>query len=86
VLEKIPAPLAKQVSESVSVPTIGIGAGPHCDGQVLVLHDMLGLNKDFSPRFLRRYADMHKIMTEAVQHYIKDVKSGDFPNEDEQYR
>ena len=86
VLEKIPAPLAKKVTESVTVPTIGIGAGPHCDGQVLVLHDMLGLNKDFSPRFLRRYADLHKSMTDAVQNYIKDVKSGDFPNEDEQYK
>jgi 3-methyl-2-oxobutanoate hydroxymethyltransferase len=85
VLEKIPAPLAKQVTESVSVPTIGIGAGADCDGQVLVLHDMLGLNKDFSPRFLRRYADLHSSMTGAVQNYIKDVKSGDFPNKDEQY-
>jgi 3-methyl-2-oxobutanoate hydroxymethyltransferase len=86
VLEKIPAPLAKQVTEAVSVPTIGIGAGSHCDGQVLVLHDMLGLNKDFSPRFLRRYSDMHSSMTGAVQNYIHDVKSGDFPNEDEQYK
>ncbi|MDX1590516.1 MAG: 3-methyl-2-oxobutanoate hydroxymethyltransferase [Balneolaceae bacterium] len=86
VLEKIPAPLAKKVTESVSVPTIGIGAGPHCDGQVLVLHDMLGLNKDFSPRFLRRYADLYQSMTDAVQHYIKDVKGGDFPNKDEQYK
>jgi len=85
VLEKIPSTLAKKVTESVDVPTIGIGAGPHCDGQVLVLHDMLGLNKDFSPRFLRRYADLHTSMTEAVGSYIKDVKSGDFPNEDEQY-
>lgn len=86
VLEKIPSGLAKKVTESVSVPTIGIGAGPHCDGQVLVLHDMLGLNKDFSPRFLRRYADLHSVMHEAVEHYIKDVKVGDFPNEDEQYK
>ena len=85
VLEKIPSALAKKVTESVAVPTIGIGAGPHCDGQVLVLHDMLGLNKDFSPRFLRRYADLHTSMTEAVGSYIKDVKNGDFPNEDEQY-
>lgn len=85
VLEKIPAKLAKQVTESVSVPTIGIGAGAQCDGQVLVIHDMLGLNKDFSPRFLRRYEDLHGKMTDAVTHYIKDVKSGDFPNEDEQY-
>jgi 3-methyl-2-oxobutanoate hydroxymethyltransferase len=85
VLEKIPSALAKKVTESVAVPTIGIGAGPHCDGQVLVLHDMLGLNKDFSPRFLRRYTDLHTSMTEAVGSYIKDVKRGDFPNEDEQY-
>jgi 3-methyl-2-oxobutanoate hydroxymethyltransferase len=85
VLEKIPAPLAKKVTDSVSVPTIGIGAGADCDGQVLVLHDMLGLNKDFSPRFLRRYADLHSSMTGAVQNYIKDVKRGDFPNKDEQY-
>lgn len=85
VLEKIPAKLAKQVSEAISIPTIGIGAGPDCDGQVLVTHDMLGLNKEFKPRFLRRYADMHSDMTNAVQSYIKDVKSGDFPNEDEQY-
>lgn len=85
VLEKIPSGLAKKVTESLSVPTIGIGAGPHCDGQVLVLHDMLGLNKDFSPRFLRRYADLHESMTGAVQHYISDVKEGTFPNESEQY-
>ncbi|HMB40532.1 MAG TPA: 3-methyl-2-oxobutanoate hydroxymethyltransferase [Balneolaceae bacterium] len=85
VLEKIPSGLAKKVTESLSVPTIGIGAGPHCDGQVLVLHDMLGLNKDFSPRFLRRYADLHKSMTGAVKHYISDVKEGSFPNENEQY-
>ncbi|MCG2588340.1 3-methyl-2-oxobutanoate hydroxymethyltransferase [Rhodohalobacter sulfatireducens] len=85
VLEKIPADLAKKVTDSVSVPTIGIGAGRQCDGQVLVIHDMLGLNKDFSPRFLRRYEDLHSKMTDAVTHYIKDVKSGDFPNVDEQY-
>ncbi len=85
VLEKIPTSLARKVSESVSVPTIGIGAGPYCDGQVLVLHDMLGLNKDFSPRFLRRYADLHASMSDAVVRYIQDVKTGDFPNEDEQY-
>lgn len=85
VLEKIPADLAKKVTNSLSVPTIGIGAGSHCDGQVLVIHDMLGLNKDFSPRFLRRYEDFHSKMTDAVTHYIRDVKSGDFPNEDEQY-
>lgn len=85
VLEKIPAKLAKQVSESLSIPTIGIGAGNGTDGQVLVIHDMLGLNKGFSPKFLRRYADMGTIMTDAVQQYIGDVKSSDFPNENEQY-
>lgn len=85
VLEKIPSALAAEVTRSVSVPTIGIGAGPECDGQVLVLHDMLGLNKEFRPRFLRRYADLHSIMTDAVQQYIKDVKSVDFPGKDEQY-
>lgn len=85
VLEKIPSGLAKKVTKAVSVPTIGIGAGADCDGQVLVIHDMLGLNKDFSPRFLRRYADLHQTMTGAVQNYIDDVKSGDFPNKNEQY-
>lgn len=85
VLEKIPAHLAERVTAELSIPTIGIGAGPSCDGQVLVLHDMLGLNKEFNPRFLRRYADLNSVMTEAVQHYIKDVKNKDFPNKDEQY-
>ncbi|MCC7296896.1 MAG: 3-methyl-2-oxobutanoate hydroxymethyltransferase [Bacteroidia bacterium] len=85
VLEKIPSGLAKIVAESVSIPVIGIGAGMHVDGQVLVSHDMLGINNEFKPRFLRKYADLYEIMTEAVQHYIKDVKSGDFPNEKEQY-
>jgi 3-methyl-2-oxobutanoate hydroxymethyltransferase len=85
VLEKIPAKLARKVTEMVSIPTIGIGAGSSCDGQVLVLHDLLGLNKDFNPRFIRRYADLSTIMTDAVQHYIKDVKSSAFPNENEQY-
>ncbi len=85
VLEKIPARLAAKVSNQLSIPTIGIGAGPECDGQVLVIHDMLGMNKDFSPRFLRRYADVHSVMTNAVQNYIKDVKSKDFPNSEEQY-
>lgn len=85
VLEKIPAPLAEKVTAELSIPTIGIGAGPHCDGQVLVTHDMLGLNKDFSPRFLRRYADLHSEMSGAVQRYISDVKEGDFPNENERY-
>ncbi|MEX2640220.1 MAG: 3-methyl-2-oxobutanoate hydroxymethyltransferase [Balneolales bacterium] len=85
VLEKIPVKLAKRVTESISIPTIGIGAGIHCDGQVLVLHDMLGLNKDFNPRFIRRYADLHPTITEAVQHYGKDVKESRFPGENEQY-
>jgi len=85
VLEKIPAALAARVTSEVSAPTIGIGAGGACDGQVLVVHDMLGINKGFSPRFLRRYADLHTIMTDAVGRYIDDVKSGDFPNEKEQY-
>lgn len=85
VLEKIPADLAKMVSENVSIPTIGIGAGNHVDGQVLVVHDMLGINKDFSPRFLRRYADLFNTISDATKAYIKDVKSKDFPNEDECY-
>ena len=85
VLEKIPATLAKRVSEALTIPTIGIGAGVGTDGQVLVVHDMLGMNKGFSPKFLRRYANLHEIMTEAVEHYISDVKSCDFPNENEQY-
>ena len=85
VLEKIPADLAAKVTKEISIPTIGIGAGPECDGQVLVIHDMLGLNKEFNPRFLRRYADLNSEMTNAVQNYIKDVKSRDFPNKDEQY-
>ena len=85
VLEKIPASLAERVSESLHIPTIGIGAGRGCDGQVLVVHDMLGINKDFSPRFLRRYADLHTIMTQALENYVSDVKSRDFPNETEQY-
>ena len=85
VLEKIPAALAKRVSEALTIPTIGIGAGADTDGQVLVIHDMLGINKGFSPKFLRRYANLHEIMTEAVEHYISDVKSCDFPNETECY-
>ncbi len=85
VLEKIPAALAERVSKELSIPTIGIGAGAACDGQVLVVHDMLGINKGFSPRFLRRYADLHTIMSEAISHYVEDVKSCDFPNEKEQY-
>ncbi|UCS95184.1 3-methyl-2-oxobutanoate hydroxymethyltransferase [Echinicola marina] len=85
VLEKIPAALAKRVAETVSIPVIGIGAGPHVDGQVLVVHDMLGITQEFKPRFLRQYADLRGIMTEAVEGYIKDVKSNDFPNEKESY-
>lgn len=85
VLEKIPARLARRVTGELSIPTIGIGAGAGCDGQVLVLHDMLGLNKDFHPRFLRRYADLHSEITGAVGRYVKDVKARDFPNEEEQY-
>lgn len=85
VLEKIPAALAQQVSQLLVIPTIGIGAGSHCDGQVLVSHDMLGINKEFSPRFLRRYANLYDIIKEAVEHYIEDVKNGSFPNEKESY-
>jgi 3-methyl-2-oxobutanoate hydroxymethyltransferase len=85
VLEKIPSSLTKKVSESISIPTVGIGAGPHADGQILVLHDLLGINKAFKPRFLRRYADLDGIMNEAISNYIKDVKSSSFPNEKESY-
>lgn len=85
VLEKIPAKLAKEVSESISIPTIGIGAGPHCDGQVLVMHDMLGINVEFKPRFLRRYLELHEQIDSAVKQYIADVKSGNFPSEKESY-
>lgn len=85
VLEKIPAALAKKVAEAVKIPVIGIGAGGDVDGQVLVLHDMLGLTTEFSPRFLRRYMDLYDQMTTAIKQYVKDVKSSDFPNKDEQY-
>lgn len=85
VLEKIPAPLAREVTERLSIPTIGIGAGPYCDGQVLVLHDMLGLNKEFSPRFLRRYADLATVVKEACTRYVQDVKQRDFPSLAESY-
>jgi 3-methyl-2-oxobutanoate hydroxymethyltransferase len=85
VLEKIPASLATEVSNSLTIPTIGIGAGNGCDGQVLVMHDMLGINTEFKPRFLRTYLNLHEHITGAVQNYIKDVKSKDFPNEKEQY-
>jgi 3-methyl-2-oxobutanoate hydroxymethyltransferase len=85
VLEKIPAQLAKEVTESVTIPTIGIGAGQHCDGQVLVINDMIGLTKGFKPRFLRQYLNLFEEINGAVQSYVKDVKAGDFPNEKEQY-
>lgn len=85
VLEKIPAALAAEVAASVRIPIIGIGAGNGVDGQVLVLHDMLGINKEFNPRFLRRYADLHTVITEAVAQYVTDVRSRDFPNSNEQY-
>jgi len=85
VFEKIPAELAKKVSEDLTIPTIGIGAGADCDGQVLVLHDMLGITKDFSPRFLRRYADLGETIDAAVKQYIEDVRSKEFPNTDEAY-
>lgn len=85
VLEKIPAALAKKVSASVQIPTIGIGAGPDTDGQVLVMQDMLGITKEFKPRFLRRYADLDAEVTRAVRHYVSDVKAKEFPNEDEKY-
>ena len=85
VLEKIPATLAKKVSEALTIPTIGIGGGGDTDGQVLVTHDLLGITKDFHPRFLRRYLELFDNIKEAVEKYIVDVKSGDFPNEKEQY-
>lgn len=85
VLEKIPATLAKQVSEALRIPVIGIGAGKYVDGQVLVMHDMLGINKDFKPRFLRRYLNLYDEIYKASQQYIHDVKAKDFPNDNEQY-
>jgi 3-methyl-2-oxobutanoate hydroxymethyltransferase len=85
VLEKIPAKLAKEVSQSLNIPTIGIGAGQHCDGQVLVIHDMLGINKGFKPRFLRQYSNLYDIMNGAIQNYVGDVKAKNFPNEKEEY-
>lgn len=85
VIEKVPAELAARVAKEVSIPIIGIGAGGGVDGQVLVMHDMLGINQGFSPRFLRRYANLADVMTDAVQNYIADVKSGDFPSEKESY-
>jgi len=85
VLEKIPAVLAKEVSESLAIPTIGIGAGMHCNGQVLVMHDMLGINTEFKPRFLRTYLNIAEQVTVAIKQYITDVKNNDFPGESEQY-
>jgi len=85
VFEKIPADLAGKVSESLEIPTIGIGGGPDCDGQVLVLHDMLGITKQFSPRFLRRYASLGDTIDSAVKQYISDIRGGDFPNSEESY-
>lgn len=85
VLEKIPADLAKRVTAAVNIPTIGIGAGADVDGQVLVIHDVIGLTHEFNPRFLRRYLNLHELMTEAVGRYIEDVRNLDFPNEDERY-
>ncbi len=85
VLEKIPAVFAKKVSESISIPTIGIGAGKDCDGQVLVYHDMVGMNKDFTPKFLRRYLELYDEISGAVAQYVQDVKSVNFPNDKESY-
>lgn len=85
VLEKIPAALARRVTETLSIPVIGIGAGNGCDGQVLVVADMLGMTNGFNPKFLRRYADLNTIITDAVGNYVRDVKNSDFPNEQEQY-
>ena len=85
VLEKIPSQLAKEVTEALSIPTIGIGAGVHCDGQVLVYQDMVGMNKGFKPKFLRKYLDLYTEITNAVEQYVKDVKGLSFPNEGESY-
>lgn len=85
VLEKIPAALARRVTESIGIPTVGIGAGPHCDGQVLVVQDMLGMNLEFCPKFLRRYNNLGEQIIESVGNYVSDVKAGTYPNEEEQY-
>ena len=85
VLEKIPSLLAKEVTETISIPTIGIGAGKYCDGQVLVMHDMLGINSEFKPRFIRQYLNLETLIKEATKQYIADVKANDFPNEEESY-
>ena len=85
VLEKIPSKLARQVAEKLTIPVIGIGAGPHVDGQVLVTHDLLGITNQFKPRFLRKYADLYSVVSDAVSHYVEDVKNNDFPSEAEAY-
>ena len=85
VLEKIPSQLAKEVSQSLNIPTVGIGAGNGCDGQVLVYQDFVGMNEDFKPKFLRKYLNLYEEITSAVQQYIKDVKNSSFPNENESY-
>ncbi len=85
VLEKIPAKLAEEVSNMLHIPTIGIGAGSGCDGQVLVVNDMLGMTKDFKPKFLRQYANLYETISAAATQYVSDVKSKDYPNENEQY-
>jgi 3-methyl-2-oxobutanoate hydroxymethyltransferase len=85
VLEKIPVALAKEVAGIINIPTIGIGAGNDCDGQVLVMHDMLGINTAFKPRFIRKYQELNGLISDAVKQYITEVKSGDFPNEQESY-
>ena len=86
VLEKIPADLAKEISHSLHIPTIGIGAGPHCDGQIMVSYDMLGIFDQFKPRFVRRYANLASQMREAFQNYIRDVHTGKFPTDDESFK
>lgn len=85
VIEKVPAKLAERVAKEVSIPIIGIGAGGGVDGQVLVLHDLLGINTEFKPRFLRKYLNLHEQIVAAIGNYVKDVKSKDFPNESESY-
>lgn len=85
VLEKIPSALAKKVTQSVSIPTIGIGAGPHCDGQILVVYDMLGMFEDFQPRFARKYAELAKTIKSSFKNYVKDIKAGKFPNKEESF-
>ncbi len=85
VLVKIPSQVGERVSKMLTIPTIGIGAGPHTDGQVLVTQDMLGINNEFSPRFLRRYAQLYDVMTQAFRQYAADVKAGKFPSDDESY-